>query len=66
MRVCRVESDPTSQPYRQAMDVLFRARGEIVAMAGEVDSGFGGKPFGIPEWDALVRELNRDDPSYAE
>ena len=46
--------------------LIVPAESEIVAMAGEVDNGFGGKPFGVPEWDALVRELNRDDPSYAE
>jgi ribulose-5-phosphate 4-epimerase/fuculose-1-phosphate aldolase len=47
-------------------ELIVPADSEIVAMAKEVDSGFGGKPFGVPEWDALVRELDRDDPSYAE
>jgi ribulose-5-phosphate 4-epimerase/fuculose-1-phosphate aldolase len=47
-------------------DLILPAEEEILAMAQEVDTGFGGKPFGVPEWEALVRELDRDDPSYAD
>lgn len=37
---------------------------EVEAMAAEVDAGFGGMAFGEREWQALVRQLDRDDPSY--
>ena len=47
-------------------ELIFPPEEEILAMAQEVDTGFGGKPFGVPEWEALVRELDRDDPSYAD
>jgi ribulose-5-phosphate 4-epimerase/fuculose-1-phosphate aldolase len=38
---------------------------EVEGMSREVEDGFGGMPFGEREWTALVRELDRDDPSYA-
>jgi len=47
-------------------DLIFPAEAEMAAMAQEVDSGFGGKPFGVPEWEALIRQLDREDPSYAD
>src|SRR5688572_26108705 len=34
---------------------------EIAVMADEVESGFAGRPWGEPEWEALTRELDRDD-----
>lgn len=39
---------------------------EIRAMAKEVDDGFDGMAFGLREWEALTREIDREDPSYAE
>jgi ribulose-5-phosphate 4-epimerase/fuculose-1-phosphate aldolase len=47
-------------------DLIVPDEKEIALMAEEVETGFGGRPFGVPEWEALVRELDRDDPSYAE
>ncbi len=47
-------------------ELIIPAEAEMVAMAQEVDSGFGGRPFGVPEWSALIRQLDREDPSYAE
>jgi len=47
-------------------ELIVPAEAEMAAMAQEVDSGFGGRPFGVPEWEALVRQLDREDPSYAE
>jgi len=47
-------------------DLIVPAEAEMAAMAQELDSGFGGKPFGVPEWEALIRQLDREDPSYAD
>lgn len=47
-------------------ELIVPAESEMAAMAQEVDSGFGGKPFGVPEWEALIRQLDREDPSYAD
>jgi ribulose-5-phosphate 4-epimerase/fuculose-1-phosphate aldolase len=47
-------------------DLIVPAEAEMAAMAQEVDSGFGGKPFGVPEWEALIRQLDREDQSYAD
>jgi ribulose-5-phosphate 4-epimerase/fuculose-1-phosphate aldolase len=47
-------------------ELIIPAEVEMAAMAQEVESGFGGKPFGVPEWEALIRQLDREDPSYAE
>jgi len=47
-------------------DLILPAEAAMAAMAQEVDSGFGGKPFGVPEWEALIRQLDREDPSYAD
>ena len=47
-------------------ELIVPAEAEMAAMAQEVDSGFGGKPFGVPEWEALIRQLDREDPSYAQ
>ena len=46
-------------------ELIVPAEAEMAAMAQEVDSGFGGRPFGVPEWEALMRQLDREDPSYA-
>jgi ribulose-5-phosphate 4-epimerase/fuculose-1-phosphate aldolase len=45
-------------------ELLIPDEREIKAMAEEVDTGFGGMAFGDREWDALVRDLDRVDPSY--
>src|SRR5262249_20131863 len=47
-------------------ELIIPADTDMAAMAQEVDSGFSGKPFGMPEWEALIRQLDREDPSYAE
>jgi ribulose-5-phosphate 4-epimerase/fuculose-1-phosphate aldolase len=46
-------------------ELIIPAEAEMAAMPQEVDTGFGGKPFGVPEWEALIRQLDREDPSYA-
>ena len=46
-------------------ELVRPADAEIAGMSKEVDEGFGGRPFGDREWEALVRELDREDPGYA-
>jgi ribulose-5-phosphate 4-epimerase/fuculose-1-phosphate aldolase len=47
-------------------ELIVPPEAEMAAIAQEVDSGFSGKPFGVPEWEALTRQLDREDPSYAD